>query len=66
MTTTFSAPDIDCQGCANAIKNALGRVQGIATVSVDVEKKTVQVNHEAPMETVLAALDKAGFPAQIQ
>lgn len=65
MTTTFSAPDIECGGCANAIKNALGKVSGISTIAVDIEKKTVTVAHDTSNESILAALDKAGFPATV-
>ncbi len=63
-TSTFSAPDIECDGCANAIKKALGNVQGVSGVQVDVAAKEVTVTHDenAPRETIAAALDRAGFP----
>jgi len=66
MKTTFTAPDIECAGCANAIKNALSKVTGVASVVVDIEQKTVTVDHEAPTATVQTALDNAGFPAQMK
>ena len=65
MTTTFSAPDISCGGCANAIKNALGRVDGVSDIAVDVDRKLVTVVGDAPTDTVLATLDRAGFPATV-
>ncbi|MES2464788.1 MAG: heavy-metal-associated domain-containing protein [Armatimonadota bacterium] len=64
-TTTVTAPDIECDGCANAIKKALGTVPGVAGVDVDITAKTVTVKHDpqaAPRETITARLDKAGFP----
>ncbi len=64
-TTELTAPDIVCGGCANAIKNALGNVEGVQSVEVDVERKTVRVEHEiekAPRESVVAVIEKAGFP----
>ena len=66
MTTDFKAPDIECDGCARAIKNALGNVPGISSVAVDVDSKTVSVSHEAPAsaDSVAQALDRAGFPAE--
>lgn len=63
MTTTFSAPDIECGGCANAIKKALGKVQGVSTIAVDIDKKTVTVDYGGSTDVIIAALDKAGFPA---
>ena len=65
-TTIVRAPDIECQGCANAIKKALGAVPGVNEVTVDIAAKTVKVKHDeatAPRTALLSALDKAGFPA---
>lgn len=64
-TTTFSAPDIECDGCANAIKKALGAVEGISGVGVDVAGKRVTVTHDdrAPRQAIAATLERAGFPA---
>lgn len=63
--TTVTAPDIVCGGCASAIKNALGKVEGIAQVDVDIEKKTVIVAHGDTVnrEKIVEVLDEAGFPA---
>ncbi|MBC8141393.1 MAG: heavy-metal-associated domain-containing protein [Armatimonadetes bacterium] len=65
----FSAPDIECDGCANAIRNALGKMPGVTVVAVSVEDQTVAVTHEpttAPDAAIIAALDKAGFPATVR
>lgn len=66
--TTFSAPDIECDGCANSIKKALGKAEGISEVRVDVPAKTVTVTHDdatAPADRIIGALDRAGFPAAV-
>ena len=62
-TTTVTAPDITCGGCANAIKNAFGRVEGVDQVDVDVATKLVTVHGTVDKDRVLDVLDKAGFPA---
>lgn len=64
-TTTVTAPDITCGGCANAIKNAFGRVEGIQQVDVDVASKQVTVRHGNVVDksSIIDVLDKAGFPA---
>ncbi len=63
-TTTFSAPDIMCGGCANAIQKALAPLPGVSSIEVDVSRKTVTVTHDqtASHQAVAAALDRAGFP----
>lgn len=64
MEDTFTAPDIECDGCANAIKKALGKLPGVSAVEVDVPTKRVTVHHDpgATRDTLVAALDRAGFP----
>ena len=64
--TRIVAPDIVCEGCAGAIKNALGQIGGVAAVEVDVETKSVSVRHdkEVSREKIIEILDDAGFPAE--
>ena len=64
MENTLHAPDIQCDGCANSIKRALGRIAGIESVEVDVPAKNVTVKYEAPADLagIESALDRAGFP----
>ena len=66
MTTTVTAPDIVCDGCANAIRNALSRVEGVSSVQVDVAAKKVSVTHgdHLARADVEKALDNAGFPVE--
>lgn len=53
-----------CDGCANAIKKALGALPGIQSVNVDIAAKNVTVTHEASVshDALIAALERAGFP----
>lgn len=64
-TTIVTAPDITCGGCANAIKNAFGRVEGVGEVDVNVATKQVTVKHEPSIDRdrIVDVLDQAGFPA---
>jgi copper chaperone CopZ len=63
--TIITAPDIVCGGCANAIKNAFGRVEGVSGVEVDVVTKQVSVDHGSAVtrEDIIKVLGDAGFPA---
>ena len=67
MISTFHSPDIECDGCANSIKRALGRISGIQTVEVDVPTKMITVTYEERLPTadIRAALDQAGFPVKV-
>ena len=65
-TTTVTAPDIVCGGCASSIKNALGHLAGVENVEVDVATKSVTVEHSAAAsrDSIVAALDRAGYAVQ--
>ncbi len=63
--TELNVPDITCGGCAGSIKKALGSVQGINQVDVDISSKTVTVNHDEQLtrDDLVKAIDRAGFSA---
>jgi copper chaperone CopZ len=64
----FSAPEIECGGCAGSIEKALTKVEGIGAVQVSVEEKTVTVAHDpilVSVAAILTRLEHAGFPATL-
>jgi copper chaperone len=63
QTTTVTAPEIVCGGCASSIKKALGNVAGVSEVDVDVATKNVTVNHDENVsrEKIADVLDRAGY-----
>lgn len=65
-TTTVKTPDITCGGCAGSIKNALGKMDGIENVEVDITTKMVSIEHGAHIsrEQIEAKLDDIGFPVE--
>ena len=66
MTATFEAhcPTIECDGCAASIRRTLGKLAGVAHVTVEVAAKNVLVQFD-PAQTGVAALRErltlAGF-----
>lgn len=68
MHIRLNAPDIACKSCANAITNALSKLDGVQQVTVDVATKTVDVQYEESritLDAILQRLDAAGFPATV-
>lgn len=63
QTTTVTAPEIVCGGCAGSIKKALGNLKGVCEVEVDVSTKQVKVEHSASVsrDEIVDALDRAGY-----
>ena len=67
METTFTAPDIECAGCAASIEKALGRAPGVQGVQVAVPDKSVTVRFDpgqTSSEQLEEALTEIGFPPQ--
>ena len=65
-TISVKTLDITCGGCAGSIKNALGKMEGIRNVEVDVDTKMVSIEHGAHIsrEQIEAKLDDIGFPVE--
>ena len=65
QTLTRTAPDISCEHCANAISGALGALDGVEAVTVDIPSKRVDVQYDAnraDAAQIDAALEEAGYP----
>ncbi len=59
----LSIPKMKCGGCAEAVTEALRKLDAEALVSINLESKEVAFGGNVSPETVLSALAAAGFPA---
>jgi copper chaperone len=55
-STTLSVPEIHCGHCKQAIEGAVGPLDGVQTVEVDVDARRVRVQHDDAV-TVRALVD---------
>ncbi|GAB4827192.1 hypothetical protein Ancab_034082 [Ancistrocladus abbreviatus] len=55
---------MDCTGCANKVRKALGRLQGVENVDIDMDMQKVTVTGWAKEKDVLKAVRKAGRRAE--
>ena len=61
-THTYSVPGASCGHCRAAITDELGRVEGVSSVDVDLDRKLVTVRGEQLQDDALrAAIDEAGY-----
>jgi copper ion binding protein len=63
-STTLVAPNISCQHCQHAIEGAVGKVEGVTNVTVDIPAKTVHVEYDPQLVTegkIEEVLDDAGY-----
>lgn len=61
MEQTYEVPGISCDHCKRAIEGEVAGVDGVATVEVDVERRTVRVVGDVDDAAVRAAIDEAGY-----
>jgi copper chaperone len=60
----YSVPGISCAHCGHAISSEVGKVEGVASVDVDIEARTVAVHGVAVSDSaVRAAIVEAGYEA---
>jgi copper chaperone len=62
--TTLKVDGMSCEHCVKAITKAVGALPGVAHVSVDLDAKTVAVEHDAtqaPLEKIKAEIEDQGY-----
>ena len=61
---TFVAPDISCEHCQKAIEGAIGKLEGVRKVNVDIPTKTVYIDYDPEIVTLTKieeVLDDMGY-----
>lgn len=64
-TTILSVPDISCEHCERTIKGALGPVDGVRAVTVDIPAKQVRVDYDeqhVDVDRMKAILEEEDYP----
>ena len=64
-TSTFTATGMTCQHCVASVTKEVTELAHVTAVNVDLPSGNVTVESDAPIPTdeVIAAIDKAGYPA---
>ena len=61
MTLVYSVPQISCDHCKHTIEAATAGIDGVSSVVVDVDAKSVRVEGSAADSDVRAAIARAGY-----
>ena len=61
-TLTYSVPGVSCAHCRHAIQSEVSQVEGVESVDVDLDAKTVTVTG-GPLDehAIIGAIDEAGY-----
>lgn len=60
-TVTYNVPDISCGHCVQAITGAVSPLDGVESVDVSIDDKTVTVEGAFDDAAVREAIDEAGY-----
>lgn len=66
QTITLSIPRINCHHCIMTVQRESGFVEGVKFLTGDIagRKATFQIENEAAIESLKAALAEAGYPVE--
>lgn len=60
----FTIPGMTCGGCAASVRKALGAVEGVESVAIDLPSRSVEVAGRPVPAAIARALAAAGFEPQ--
>jgi len=66
-STTLIAPDISCEHCQRAIEGAVGSVEGVSSVKVDIPTKSIHLTYDpqkVSLEKIEEVLDDTGYTVE--
>ncbi|MFN2488703.1 MAG: heavy-metal-associated domain-containing protein [Actinomycetota bacterium] len=63
MSETFSVPEMSCGHCKTTVENAVSSLGGVRSAEVNLEAKTVTVDHDDSVEnsSIVGAIEEAGY-----
>ena len=64
VATVFNVEGMSCNHCVNSIKSAVGAIQGVENVEVDLKAKKVTVGYTAGLvaiETIKETIEDQGY-----
>ena len=63
MSEVFSVPEMSCGHCKTTVENAVSSVGGVRSAEVNLEAKTVTVDHDDTVDksTIVGAIEEAGY-----
>lgn len=61
---TLIVPDIHCDHCASSIEGAVGLIEGVEKVKVQIEERTVYVSYDEAsvnLDAIVSAIEGQGY-----
>lgn len=65
MKSTLSITGMTCENCVKHVANALSSVEGVTGVYVDLASGIGEIEGDAPVASLIAAIEDEGYEARI-
>lgn len=68
-TVTLGVPGMTCRACPIVVKKAIGRVDGVSRIEVDLNQRQAEVMYDdakANLDQIMQATANAGYPAALK
>ena len=65
MITKFRVSGMSCGHCVRAVEQELKGVDGVKSVEVSLERGEAIVAHDGQIEPLIAAIEEAGYAAEV-
>ena len=65
-TVTYTVPGMHCDNCTRTIELEVGELQGVQSVTADLDTKKVKITFDIPAseQTIKALLAEINYPAE--
>ena len=63
MTNLFNVDKMKCSGCSANVEKALQDIDGIESIQIDLDAKTVSIEGEINIIEIANIISTAGYPA---
>ncbi|OAQ52994.1 heavy metal transporter [Natrinema mahii] len=63
MSLTITVEGMSCEHCERTVEDALEGIDGVESVAVDREAERVTIEGDADPQTLVSAVDEAGYEA---
>lgn len=64
INQVFNVPDIHCDHCATSIEGAVGAIEGVEKVKVQIADRTVDVTYDdasVELDAIVTAIEQQGY-----
>ena len=61
----FNVTGMSCAACSSRVEKAVSKVEGVRSCSVSIKKNTIKEEGSASDESIIAAVEKAGYGASV-